>query len=280
VTVIQVSKELSGMIAAKSFELKGMPQSVIDSSLKKDKDFQRVFLTTKSILNENQFVVIKNIGFNCEKAIFESFIKLFGELCGIVEYTDIKLDYLYMACRYDNIELHNDEAIDLYNQPEFGLIQVLHEDPLKTTQNGLVKVDDIISYLEIYNQDLFFDLLNHKVPMLAFGINYSCENKDEIITKEPILYKQDGEYKVRFDPNRISYFYWKKNITQPIKERKLISDFLIVAKKFRVEFYLEAGDILIYHNQKMLHDRTACNFALNSDGTLSTREIFVGFTHT
>jgi len=232
----------------------------------------------KNLLDKSQFVLIKNIGFNREKSIFEAFVKLFGEFYGAVEYTDIKIDCPYTGCKYDAIELHNDDAIDLYDQPKFGFIQVLNEDPLKITQNGLVKIKDIINYLEVYNQNLLFKLLNHKIPMLAFGVNYDGKNKHEIITQNPILYQENKEYKVRFDLTRINFYYWHKNITQSIKERKLINKFLTVAKKFRTKFYLESGDILIHHNKRTLHDRTGCSFELNSDGSLNTRDIFVSFT--
>lgn len=276
--VIQISKELSGSIATKSQNLKDCSQNEVDDFLKNDEDFQQIFSHGKNLLDKSQFVLIKNIGFNREKSIFEAFVKLFGEFYGAVEYTDIKIDCPYTGCKYDAIELHNDDAIDLYDQPKFGFIQVLNEDPLKITQNGLVKIKDIINYLEVYNQNLLFKLLNHKIPMLAFGVNYDGKNKHEIITQNPILYQENKEYKVRFDLTRINFYYWHKNITQSIKERKLINKFLTVAKKFRTKFYLESGDILIHHNKRTLHDRTGCSFELNSDGSLNTRDIFVSFT--
>jgi len=278
VPIVQISKELSGSIATESQHLKDSPQNEVDNFLKNNESFQQVFLCGKKLLGKSQFVLIKNIGFNKDKVIFEAFVKLFGEFYGAVEYTNIKIDCPYTGCKYDAIELHNDDAIDLHNQPKIGFIQVINEDPLKITKNGLVKIDDIVNYLEIYDKDLLFELLNHKIPMLAFGVNYDGESKDEIVTQKPILYQENQEYKVRFDLTRINFYYWKKNITQSIKERKLIDAFLTVAKKFRTEFYLEAGDILIHHNKKTLHDRTGCSFELNVDGSLKTREILVSFT--
>jgi len=277
VPFLTVSKELSGNIATKSQKIKIFHQNGIDDFLKTDESFQQIFSYSNKLLEKSQFVVIKNIGFNHDKSIFEAFVKLFGKFYGAIEYTNIKIDCPYTGCKYDAIELHNDDAIDLTNQPKNGFIQVLNEDPLKTTRNGVVKIDDIIRYLEIYNEKLLNELFNHKVPMLAYGINYDGENKDEILTQEPIFYIENEEAKVRFDLTRINYFYWKKQMTQSIKERKMIDSFLCVANKFKEEFYLAAGDILISDNKKTLHDRTGCSFELNSDGSLNTRDIFVSF---
>ena len=82
---------------------------------------------------------------------------------------------------------------------------------------------------------------------------------------------------MRFDLTRIHYYYWKKQEIQSIEERLLIDKFLNIAKKFRKEFYLEQGDILILDNKRTLHDRTECSFKLNRDGSFNTREIFVSF---
>jgi len=277
--IVKVSKNLSGNVATKVQHLKKLvKQEDIDSFLKNDQSFQHIFMCGKRILDKSQFVVIKNIGFNKEAGVFESFVKLFGEFYGIVECTGVKIDCPYFACKYDAIGLHNDDAIDLHRQPEIGFIQVINEDPLKNTKNGVVKVDDIINYLELYNPDLLSKLFNHEVPMLAFGVNYDGENKNEIITHHPILYKENEENRVRFDLTRIDFFYWKKQISQSIDEKKMIHSFLKVAESFREEFYLEAGDILIHKNKRTLHDRTSCSFELNCDGSLNTREIFVSFT--
>lgn len=276
--LLKISTELSGCIATKSRQLKNFHQDKIDHFLKNDESFQQIFLHAEKLLEKGQFVLIKNIGFNKEIAIFEAFVKLFGEFYGAIEYTDIKINCPYTGCKYDAIELHNDDAINLQNQPKNGFTQVLNEDPLKITQNGLVKIDDVVNYLKIHDEDLLFELLHYKVPMLAFGVNYDSNNKDEIVTRQPILYKENQENKVRFDLGRIHFYYWKKQTTQPIKEKKLIDRFLVAAKKFRTEFYLEAGDILIHQNKRTLHDRTGCSFELNNDGSLNTRDIFVSFT--
>lgn len=276
-SVIKISNELSSDIATKSQKIKAYRQSDIEAFLESDSSFQNIVNLAKKILEENCFVVIKNIGFVRERSIFEAFVKQFGSFYGEVEYTDIKRDCPYTGCNYKAIELHNDDAIDIENQPLYGFIQVQNEDPLKLSKNGIVKIDDVVNYLEIYDKDFLDELLNRKVNMLSYGINYYNKEKTEIVRNVPILYKSADIYKVRFDLTRIKYYYWKKNISQSIDEKLLIDRFLTISKKFRQEFYLEKGDILIHNNKRTLHDRSECSFELNLDGSLNTREIFVSF---
>jgi hypothetical protein len=276
-SIIKISKSLSSDIATKSQKIKAYHQDDIDNFLKSDDSFQHIFKSAKIVLEENYFVVIKNIGFIREKSIFESFVKLFGNFYGAVEYTDIKLDCPYTGCNYKLIELHNDDAVDLITQPLYGFIQIQNEDPLKLAQNGLVKVDDMINYLELYDKKFLNELLTTKINMLAYGVNYDGTDKKKILLQEPIFYKENDGYHVRFDLTRIKYFYWKENKEQSLEERLLIDRFLTLAKKFRTEIYLEQGDILIHNNKRTLHDRTECGFELDLNGTFNTREIFVSF---
>lgn len=277
-SIIKISKELSSDISTKSQQIKIYHQQDIDSFLKSDNSFQSIIKIANKILNENYFVLIKNIGFVREKAIFEAFVKQFGNFYGAVEYTDIKNDCRYTGCQYKLIELHNDDAIDLLNQPLYGFIQIQKEDPLKITKNGLVIIDEIINYLEINDKIFLDELLNKRINMLAYGVNYDGKDKEKIILNEPILYKENNIFYVRFDLTRINYYYWKENLIQSIEERQLIDKFLSIAKKFRKEFYLEQGDILIHNNKRTLHDRTECSFELGLNETYNTREIFVSFT--
>jgi len=276
-SILQISKELSNEIIAKSQQIKVYHQNDIDNFLKSDNSFQNIFNSAKKILNENYFVVIKDIGFIREKSIFEAFVKLFGDYYGAVEYTDIKLDCPYTGCNYKSIELHNDDAVDMVSQPLYGFIQIQNEDPLKLAQNGLVKIDDIVDFLELYDEDFLNELLTKKINMLAYGVNYDGKEREKILLNEPILYKVDNYYQVRFDLTRINYFYWDEKSTQSREERILIGKFLSIAKKFRKEIYLEKGDILIHNNLRTLHDRTECSLELKLDGTFNTREIFVSF---
>ena len=253
VTTLKISDDFSKVITNKINKVKHVSQLELDSFIKNDSDFKNIYNYANKLLEDNLFVIIKNIGFNKERAILESFVKLFGNF---------------------------DDAIDLENQPDIGFIQVLTEDPLKTTKNGIVKIDDVIKYLEITDQSFLNTLFEYKMPMLSFGINYDGLNKDKILVQETILYKDNNNViNVRFDLSRINYFYWKENITQSNKEKKILNNFFSILKKFKYEFYLEEGDILIHKNKRTLHDRSECNFLLNQDGMLNTREIFVSFVN-
>jgi len=88
------------------------------------------------------------------------------------------------------------------------------------------------------------------------------------MVSEPILYKINDKFNVRFDLTRVNYY---------AEEKYIIDKFLNIAKKFRKEVYLEKGDILIHNNKRTLHDRTECSFELNMDASFNTREIFVSF---
>ena len=242
------------------------------------KGFQNLINTSKKLLKSNKYILIKNIGFVENKQLFELFVRQFGSYYGVIEETDIKINCDYTGCTDRLIELHNDDAIDLKNQPDYGFIQIQQEDPLKLAKNGIVIISELVRYLEVYNPNLLEKFYNIKVPMLSFGINYDNKDKTLLEIKEPILYKKSNRTLVRFDLTRIKFYYKYKNTIQSEEESFLIDEFLYYAKKFRKEFYLEKGDILIHNNKQTLHDRTECSFELNSDGSFNTRKIYVSFT--
>ena len=275
--ILKISNTLSRDISIKCSKIKAWHQSEIDEFIKNDKSFSEIINNIKLILEENLYITVKNIGFVRERNIFEAFVKQFGNYYGDVEYTDIKIDCPYTGCNYNRINFHNDDAIDLQTQPTYGFIQVINEDPLKITQNYIVKIDEIIDYLEVANQELLDKLFNYKVPMLSYGVNYLGKDKQEIILKEPIFYQNNENIFVRFDFTRIKHFYWKKDIKQSIEEKKLIFEFLETCNRLKKEIYLEKSDIFIHNNKRCLHDRGDCSMELNEDGTFNTREIFVSF---
>lgn len=275
--ILKISNSLSRKISAKCEKLKKYQQNEIDLFIKEDRLFSEIIKTVRLILEKNLFITVKNIGFVKEQNIFESFVKQFGEYYGQIEYTDIKIDCPYTGCNFNRIYFHNDDAIDIKHQPKYGFIQVQNEDPLKITKNYVVKVDDIVEYLEIYNESLLKKLFEYKFPMLSYGVNYENKNKKEVIINEPIFYKKEKTIYVRFDIHRIKYFYWKKQIKQSLEEKRIIYDFLNVCEKLKKEIYLEKGDIFIHNNKRTLHDRGDCSMELLEDGTFNTREIFVSF---
>ena len=239
--------------------------------------FQNLINNSKKLLQSNKYVLIKNIGFIENKHLFKLFIKQFGSYYGTIEETDIKIKCDYTGCTDKLIELHNDDAIDLKNQPDYGFIQIQQEDPLHLAKNGIVIINELVRYLEVYNMELLKKLYKVKIPMLSFGVNYDNKDKTLLELREPILYKKSNQTLVRFDLTRIKFFYKYKNLIQSKEESFLIDEFLYYAKKFRREFYLEKGDIFIHNNKQTLHDRTECSFELNSDGSFKTRRIYVSF---
>lgn len=271
-SILRISNELSKFIFTEACKLD------LNLSLTNSREFNFLINTVKKILEQNHYIIVRNIGFNNSKQMFEYFVKQFGNFYGMVEYTDIKLDCNYTGCNFSYIELHNDDAIDLLNQPLLGFIQIKKEDPLKLPKNGIVKINDLVRYLEVYKPLLLEELLNTKIPMLSRGINYDDTNKDVIEINESLIYIEDNKYLVRFDLTRIKYYYKFYNKKQNERESLLIDEFLKYAKLFRKEFYLEEGDILIHNNKTTLHDRTECSLELNIDGTFNSREIFVSFS--
>lgn len=276
--IIKISEELSRVVSTKSKKISGFTQESIDCFIKGDSSFQTIVSNIKKILNKNQYVVVKNIGFAKEKEIFESFVKQFGEFYGAVEYTDIKIECPYIGCQYIPIELHNDDAIDMYTQPTYGFIQIVSEDRMLQVKNGVVIIDEVVEYLSLYDEDFLESLYDTKIPMLSYGVNYDGQNTSKVEIAEPILYKQNDETMVRFDLSRVMYFYWKNKIVQPSEIKRLLNNFLSYCKKFKREYILETGDILIHNNKKCLHDRSECSLELNIDGSTVSREIFVSFT--
>jgi len=278
--ILKISNELSGVISTFSNKISNELQDNIDILVKNNDSFSLIYKNANSILLKNNYVLIKNIGFNKDKSLFEAFIKLFGSFYGeSIEYADIRIECNYTACDYNLIELHNDDMIALEKMPNYGFIQVLKEDPLKLAKNGLVKILEVVNYLKYHDAELLEDLMSVKVPMMTYGINYNDANKEWTSLNETILYYSGkNDIHVRFDLGTIDTYYWQNKLEQPRKEKKMISDFLDTCKKFRKEFYIEQGDILIHNNKTTLHDRTQTAIELNLDGSFNSREIFVGFT--
>lgn len=276
--VLLISKDLSLAIARQVDGLCSFDQTEIDQTVRSSNEFQSICQTATSILDQYEFVVVKNIGFNHNARVFESFIKLFGRFYGSVEFGEIKLDCSHTACELLNIQLHNDDAIGLNSQPTKGFIQVITEDPSLNTVNGVVRISDLVTYLECANLELLEALYQQPIPMLSYGVNYDqLVQNNEIFVSHPILYKDQNQTKVRFDLERIQHYYYKKDLQQPLEEKRLIYKFLEVAKGFKYQMHLQAGDILIHNNQTTLHDRGACSLELGLKGHLNSRQIYVSF---
>lgn len=241
--------------------------------------------TIRKMLKNDLFVHVNNVAFTPNRIILEAIARCLGEFRNPVENTQVRLECDHDGCSLGYLPLHNDDAMLLDKQPKFGVLQVEEEDPLKLPKNGIVKIDEVIDYLQLYNPELLDDLLNIKVPML-FGKYHKITKNDKIIFIQeegeihlnlPILYIENGIYLSRFHIGHINYFYYKKRVQQTEKEKRMIASFLQVANKFRKEFYLKQNDLLFFNNKRTLHDRTECSIELNLNGRLQTRKFYIAF---
>jgi hypothetical protein len=240
-------------------------------------ELNNLISSAKSLLERNNYVHIKNITFIRDKNLFYNFLSCFGESSENIDFTGIKINPEYQAATNGYLEFHTDDSILGVNQPKYTFIHILNEDPLRLTKNNIVVLDDIINYLKVYDVDFLNKLLNVKLPLLSEGVHFFDDSKQTIEINQSILYEENGLIKVAFDVDRVNYYYWKNKILQPESELKLIKDFLELINKFKRELYLEKHDILIINNQRTLHDRGQVCIELNLDGSINTREIFVGF---
>tara|TARA_R110000764_G_scaffold240095_1_gene342410 strand:- start:4834 stop:5667 length:834 start_codon:yes stop_codon:yes gene_type:complete len=245
--------------------------------LKKDSKFSNLLISIENILKEDKFVQFRGGKLSNYKFFFAGLVSCFGEYYGVIEHTGIKVDCDYTGCSRNQLFLHNDDAIDIERQPRLGFIQLIKKDPILKVKNGVVLIRELIRELKFKNPNLLNELLTVPVPMCSYGINYDGDSKRRIVIKEPILSKDDSGYKVRFDFERISFYYKDLNKRQPYVEGKMIFDFLQYANSIKKILYLDVGDILIQKNKETLHDRDECSIEIGVDGQLNTREILVSF---
>lgn len=262
-------KRLEGLFSA----------DLIFTTLNQDPIFINLVKDLKKILSEDKYVLIKGLpaGTSQNRDFFAAFVRMFGEYYGTVEFTGIKIDCHYTGCSRNALTLHNDDAIDLLNQPKYGFIQVIRNDPLFEVENGVVLIRELVRLLKFEQPDLLQDLLTKPIPMLSYGVNFESNKKEELICHENILLKTDTGYKVRFDFDRNRYYYQVKKIKQSYAEAKMIYDFLQWANKVKKNIFLDKGDVLILDNHETLHDRGECSVAYEADGSINSREIFVSF---
>jgi len=245
-----------------------------DNVFKENSEILKLSNLIRHILNDNLYVVIKNAKFVNNKINFERLIKLFGEYYGEIEFTNIKINCNYTGCDYKYIPFHNDDAIDINHQPTYGFIKIVKNDPLLLGINYIVKAEDIYKYLKFNDKEFLKILYKHKFPMLAFGINQFTK-KDKIEIYEPILYENENGLCIRFDLQRIKFYYKFYNKKQSFEEEQLLYQFLNLLDKLKTKIHLLKNDIFIHNNLKTLHNRGICSFEIDDD--INTREIWVSF---
>jgi len=274
-TILKLSKlfQANHKISLEQFCTKEQYKNYIDNNL----TFTNLISSIKTILKEDKYIILRGL-INNSDGFFEVFVEEFGLFYGNIEKTGIKIDCDYTGCNRKALGLHNDDAIDINNQPKFGFIQVTKTDPVLNVRNGVVVISELVNKLKYENPELLNSLINNPVPMLSYGVNYIDKKYDEILIKEPIIYKKYNEYHVRFDDSRIAHYYFKNKLKQSHSELSMIEEFIKASNSIKHEFNLECGDIFIHDNLTTLHDRSECSIEINEDGSFNTREIMVCFS--
>ncbi len=248
-------------------------------------DKGRAFIgIAKKLLEQHLFLHVCNVAFAPDANTLEAFASCFGKFRGPVEHTEIRVDCDYDGCVLSPLEFHNDDVLlDHDKRPNVGILQVQSEDPLKRPVNSVVKIDDIVSYLELENPNLLDRLLHVPVPML-WGKVKKILNDDQLTFTEgerqiqvPILYKENGFYASRFNLGRILYFYYAKGLQQDLEEKRMIHQFLQVARQLKRDMYLAKNDLLIFNNKRTMHSRSACSVEINQDGSFKSRLFYATF---
>ena len=198
------------------------------------------------------FVIIKDIPTN------DNFIVNFANSIGSVrrtnfgEYFDVKSKPDPNDLAYTSLGLapHTDNP---YRNP-VPCIQILHciTNEVKGGFSTLVDGFTVTEALKKDNPE-FYDILT-KVK-----VRFKFIDKDVVLEdwSELIKLDEDNQFKqVRFSP-RLDYvpILEKKDLDLYYKARKKISD-LYNSEKYRIEFKLQPGDLLMMDNHRLLHGRT------------------------
>lgn len=272
--VIKLSDEYKAILRDSFVEDKSKEKTA--DIFKTRSELESLIKTIQTLLKEDEYILVKGID-NNSPYFFSALISQFGGIYGEIEYTGIKIKCDYTGCNRNKLVLHNDDAIDLNNQPKFGFIKIVKEDPVLEVENGIVLIKEVVNLLKWKDYSLLSQLLNTPVPMLSYGVNYSAKGKVEITVNEPIIYTVNGEYRVRFDDSRIAHYYYRNKKMQSSKELEMIESFLSYCDFVKHKLVLEEGDLLIHNNLTTLHDRSECSIEIRPDGSVNTREIMVGF---
>lgn len=185
---IRLSNEFSSLFNA---EMSKNHTSQAILKLFSTSSFSPFFEILRKMLLRYHYVHLSNVGFAPRRDILEAFASYFGVFRSPVENTNVRVDCSYGSydgCSIESLPLHNDDVmLDLI--PSFGILQVENECPLKMPTNGIVLVDDITTYLQLYDEKLLQKLLTHRVPMLSLDIS-------KIIKNDEIIFKENGKERV------------------------------------------------------------------------------------
>lgn len=278
---LRLSNELSSLLSA---GVAKCDTSLCVAELFAAPVFSPLFSVIGELLSRHHYVHVSNVNFAPRREVLEALANVLGVFRPPVENTNVRIDCKYDGCRVGALPLHNDDAL-LNEMPEFGVLQVEDECPLRMPTNGIVLVDEIVDYLELHNAKLLERLLTNEVPMLSSkhvkvirGNEVVFEEQEgELLVRQSILFKDGGVYQSRFNPGRINYYYFKKCVLQSQDEKNMVAEFVEVANKLRKSMYLKKNDILIYNNKRTLHDRSESAVEVGLSGEIKSRSFYIAF---
>tara|TARA_Y100001960_G_scaffold295660_1_gene340504 strand:- start:344 stop:1453 length:1110 start_codon:yes stop_codon:yes gene_type:complete len=235
-----------------------------DCSLKNIKSFEYYddFFESKDMYNmlvsfyKYGFVIIKNIPTE------NNFLIKFGNSIGSVkrtnfgEHFDVKSKSNPNDLAYTSLHLtpHTDNP---YRNPLPPCIQILHciENEVNGGYSTLVDGYTVSEYIKKNKPD-YYDILS------SVKVRFKFVDKDVVLESWSELIHLDKNKKfksVRFS-TRLDYvpILEKKELELYYEARKYLSD-LYNSDKYRIEFKLMPGDLMMMDNHRLLHGRTAFN---------------------
>ena len=236
-------------------------QNYWDSSLKENPafEFKDNFFESKDMYQllksfyEFGFVIVKKV------PITNNFIVNFANSIGSIrstnfgEFFNVKSIPNPNDLAYTSLALspHTDNP---YRKP-VPCIQLLHciENEVSGGHSTLVDGFNVATHLKKNDPDFFNILTKVKVKFKFIDKNVILENKGELIELDEAKNLKQVRFSTRLDyvpmleKNELDLYY---------KARKKIST-LYNSDKFKIEFKLMSGDILMMDNHRLLHGRTA-----------------------
>ena len=236
-------------------------QKFWDSSLKNNPtyEFKENFYDSKEMFDllksfyEYGFVIIKNVPTK------NNYIVNFANSVGSIRPTNFGEFFNVQSVPNPNDLAYTSLALSPHTDNPYRkpvpCIQLLHciENEVNGGFSTLVDGFKVATHLKEKNPEYFEILTKIKVKFKFTDKDVVLENRGELIELD-----QQGDYRqIRFN-TRLDFVppLEKKQLDIYYKARKKISG-LYNSKKFRIEFKLMPGDIMMMDNHRLLHGRTA-----------------------
>ena len=245
------SEDLFNIVKQKFWNssLKKKPTYKFDKSIYESKKMYQVLRS----FYEYGFVIIKNV------PTHNNYIVKFANSIGSIRATNFGEFFNVRSVPSPNDLAYTSLALsphtdNPYRKPVPG-IQLLHciENEVSGGFSTLVDGYEVATYLKKNNPEYFKVLSKIKVKFKFTDKKIILENKGELIELDEkknlkqIRFSTRLDYVPVFKKNKLDLYY---------KARKKISD-LYNSEKFKIEFKLLPGDILMMDNHRLLHGRTS-----------------------